>query len=88
MTLSKNEQIDADLRDPSKQTPPETHKTVIGRTAPPESKMDGSREPVPVDGNTGGVVPKDDIPWVVEKKDGPKDEHSGASHPARNPTLP
>lgn len=88
MTLFKNEQIDADLRDPSKQTPPETHKTVIGSTASPESKIDGSREPVPVDGNTAGVVPKDDIPWVVEEKNGPKNAHSGTSHPAKDPTLP
>ena len=75
MTLTKNEQIEADLRDPKIQGAPETHKTVIGREAPPESKMDGSDVPVAVDGTTGGVVPKDDTPWILEKKEGPKKDH-------------
>lgn len=75
MTQSKNEQIDADLHDPERQAPPETHKTVIGRQAPPESKMNGSPIPVAVDGTTGGVVPKDDTPWKLEKKEGPKKDH-------------
>jgi len=72
MTNSKHDQTEADLRDPKLNPPPQTHKTVIGPEAPPESKMDGSAEPVPVDGTTGGVVPKDDIPWFLEKREGPK----------------
>jgi len=75
MTSNKNDQIDADLRDPKQQPSPQPHKTVIGRQAPPESTMNGSTVPVAVDGTTGGVVPKDDTPWILEKKEGPKKDH-------------
>jgi len=75
MTSNKDKPIDAESRDPQQQQLPEAHKTVIGRQAPPESTMNGSRVPVAVDGTTGGVVPKDDTPWILEKKEGPKKDH-------------
>jgi len=71
MTI-EHEQTESDLRDPKMNPPPETHRTIIGREAPPESEMNGSAEPVPVDGTTGGVVPKDDIPLLLVKREGPK----------------
>ena len=72
MSTPTNEQVEADLRDPKMNPPPQTHRTIIGREAPPESEMQGSEVPVPVDGSTGGVVPKDDIPWIIDEKEGPK----------------
>jgi len=72
MSTPENDQAEKDLRDPKLNPPPATHQTITGREAPPESEMNGSPVPVAVNGTTGGVVPKDDTPLFLKKKEGPK----------------
>jgi hypothetical protein len=60
-----------ELRDKKLNPPPETHRTNNG-SSPSNSHMNGSPNPDPVEDTTFGVVPKDDSPEFLEKRDGPK----------------
>ncbi len=50
--------------------PPQPHETVIGQPGPKATRVDGKEEVVETE--TGTLRPRDDTPFFMEKKKGPR----------------